>query len=123
MLSYLFVVIILGGLIAVHELGNLLVAKLCRIPIAEFSIGFGPKLVGRRWGETTYRISAVPLGGFVLPALDEQGLRERPATKRILFALGGPFANVVAAFAGLLALGVVELGLSAVNAAVFATTQ
>ena len=68
MLSYLFVVIILGGLIAVHELGHLLVAKLCRIPIAEFSIGFGPKLVGRRWGETTYRISAVSLGGFVIHA-------------------------------------------------------
>lgn len=123
MLSYFLVVLILGALIAVHELGHLLVAKLCRIPVAEFSIGFGPKLAGRRWGETVYRISAVPLGGYVLPALDEEGFRERPATGRILFALGGPIANVVAAFFCLVALGVVELGLSAANAAVFATTQ
>ena len=123
MLSYFFVVLILGSLIAVHEFGHLLVAKICRIPIAEFSIGFGPKLAGRRWGGTTYRFSAVPLGGYVLPALDEQELRQRPVTRRILFALGGPLANVVAALAGLLALGVVELQLSAANTVVFAVTQ
>ena len=73
-------------------------------------------------GETTYRISAVPIGGYVLPALDERGLREHAVSNRILFALGGPFANVVAAFTGLLALGVIELGLDAGEAAVFATT-
>lgn len=123
MLSYCLVVLVLGALIAIHEFGHLLVAKLCRIPIAEFSIGFGPKLAGRRWGETIYRVSAVPLGGYVLPALDERELRARPATRRVLFALGGPIANIVAAFFCLLALGVVELGLNAANAVVFATTQ
>ena len=122
MMSYLVVILIVGSLIVIHEFGHLLVAKLCKIPIAEFSIGFGPKLLGRTWGETTYRISAVPIGGYVLPALDERESRERPVTNRILFALGGPFANVVAAFAGLLALGVIELGLGAAGAAVFATT-
>ena len=123
MVSYFLVVFLLGALIAIHEFGHFLVAKLCRIPIAEFSIGFGPKLAGRRWGETVYRISAVPLGGYVLPALDQQEFGERPATQRILFALGGPVANVIAAFLGLLALGVMELGWSAANVAVFATTQ
>ena len=121
-MSYLVVILIVGLLIVIHELGHLLVAKLCRIPIAQFSIGFGPKLLGRKWGETTYRISAVPIGGYVLPALDECGSREHPVSNRILFALGGPFANVVAAFAGLLALGVIELGLGVTEAAVFATT-
>ena len=58
----------------------------------------------------------------MLPALDERGLREHAVSNRILFALGGPFANVVAAFTGLLALGVIELGLDAGEAAVFATT-
>ena len=120
-MSYLVVVLIVGLLIVIHEFGHLLVAKLCRIPIAEFSVGFGPKLVGRKWGETTYRISAVPIGGYVLPAFDERGSREHPVSNRILFALGGPFANVVAAFAGLLALGVMELGLGAAGAVVFAT--
>ncbi|MYD69231.1 MAG: site-2 protease family protein [Acidobacteria bacterium] len=123
MLSYLLVVLILGALIAVHEFGHLLAAKLCRIPIAEFSIGFGRKLAGRRWGGTLYRISAVPLGGYVLPALDEREFRRRPTASRILFAMGGPIANVVAAFFGLLALGVVEFGLSPAKVAVFATTQ
>ena len=122
MISYLVVILIVGWLIAIHEFGHFLVAKLCKIPIAAFSIGFGPTLVGRTWGETTYRISAVPIGGYVLPALDERGLREHAVSNRILFALGGPFANVVAAFTGLLALGVIELGLDAAEAAVFATT-
>ena len=57
-----------------------------------------------------------------MPALDERGSRRPAVSDRILFALGGPFANIVAAFAGLLALGVIELGLDAAGAAVFATT-
>lgn len=55
----------LGFLILVHELGHFMVAKATGMRVEEFSIGFGPYLVKRRWGETVYGISAVPLGGYV----------------------------------------------------------
>ena len=122
-MSYVVVVFVVGLLIAIHELGHLWVAKFCRIPIAEFSVGFGPKLVGQRRGETTYWLSAIPLGGYVLPGVDEEQFRVYPALHRILFALGGPVANVAAAFAGLLILGIVSQQLTAIGAIVFAATQ
>lgn len=58
-------VIVLGILIFVHELGHFLVAKLMGVKIEKFSLGFGPKLIGYKWGETEYLISAFPLGGYV----------------------------------------------------------
>ena len=122
-MSYLVILLLVGWLIAIHEFGHLLAAKLCGIPVAEFSIGFGRKLVGRTWGETTYRLSAIPIGGYVLPALDERSMRRHAVSGRILFALGGPLANVAAALAGLLVLGVVEHELGAVEATVFAVTE
>ncbi len=121
-MPYVAVTFVVGLLIAIHELGHLLVAKLCKIPIAEFSIGFGPKLVGRRYGDTTYWLSAIPLGGYVLPGVDEEEFRAYPAVHRVLFALGGPVANVAAAFAGLLILGIVSQQLTATGAIAFAAT-
>lgn len=50
-MSYLAVVVVVGLVIAIHECGHLLAAKMCGIPIQRFSVGFGPKLVGFRWGE------------------------------------------------------------------------
>ena len=57
--------LILGILIFVHELGHFLAAKLGGVGVEKFSLGFPPKLVGKKWGETEYVISAVPLGGYV----------------------------------------------------------
>ena len=122
-MSYLIIVLILGALIAIHEFGHLLAAKGCGIPIARFSVGFGPKLVGWTHRTTDYWLSAVPLGGYVQPGLDEEELGCFPVYKRILFALGGPAANIVAAFVGLVGLGIVEFELGVVDAAVFATSQ
>ena len=122
-MTYVVVAFVVGLLIAIHEIGHLLVAKLCRIPITEFSVGFGPKLVGRRHAETTYWLSAIPLGGYVLPGVDEEEFRAYPARDRILFALGGPLANVAAAFGGLLILGIVSQQLTATSAIAFAATQ
>lgn len=61
--------------------------------------------------------------GYVLPGLDEEEFRAYPALHRILFALGGPVANVAAAFAGLLVLGIVSQQLTPMGAIAFATTQ
>jgi len=56
---------ILAILIFVHELGHFLVAKLCRVGVLEFAIGFGPKIFSFKWGTTRYSLRAIPLGGYV----------------------------------------------------------
>lgn len=63
--TILATVVVLGVLIFVHELGHFVTAKLVDIEVPRFSIGFGPKVVGFRRGETEYVISALPLGGYV----------------------------------------------------------
>ena len=55
----------LGVLIFVHELGHFLVAKYTGVGVERFSIGFGPRIIGRTYGETEYRLSVIPLGGYV----------------------------------------------------------
>ncbi|NIQ38563.1 MAG: RIP metalloprotease RseP [Proteobacteria bacterium] len=58
-------IIVLGILVFVHELGHFLVAKWLGVGVLKFSLGFGKKIVGRKWGETEYQIALVPLGGYV----------------------------------------------------------
>ena len=94
-MHYLLIVALLAFLILIHELGHFLVAKWLKIPVARFSIGFGPKLWGWKWGETEYWLSPIPLGGYVLPAVaDEREFFGIPWGKRLLFSLGGPAANL-----------------------------
>lgn len=64
-MTILYFIIALGLLIFVHELGHFLLAKRAGICVETFSLGFGPRLVGFKRGETDYRISALPLGGYV----------------------------------------------------------
>ena len=122
-MSYVAVAIVIGLLIAIHEYGHLLAAKLCRIPVRRFSIGFGPKLFGFKLAETSYWLSLIPLGGYVLPALEDTDFRQLPTCKRITFALGGPVANIIGAFVGLFVIGLSQLSLGPVQAVSFATTQ
>ena len=122
-MSYVAVVFIVGLVIVIHEYGHLLAAKWCGIPVARFSVGFGPKLFGFTRGGTSYWLSAVPIGGYVLPALDENASIRLPLGKSIVFAVGGPIANVVAAYLCLIALGSLQLDLSALDAVSFATTR
>src|ERR1035437_1362826 len=61
----IYAIIVLGILIFVHELGHFLLAKLLGVSVEKFSLGFGPKLVGKKIGETEYLLSAFPLGGYV----------------------------------------------------------
>jgi regulator of sigma E protease len=122
-MSYLAVVFIVGLLIAIHEYGHLLAAKLCGIPVKRFSLGFGPKVFEIKYGGTSYWLSWIPIGGYVLPAIELDDFRDLPAYKRITFALGGPMANVLAAFAGLFVLGLAQFNLPVVAATSFAATQ
>jgi len=100
------IVLLLGGLIFVHELGHFLVAKALGVKVVRFSIGFGPRLFGFQKGETEYRISALPLGGYVKMAGDDpaeevapadrgRGFLEQSPWRRLAIAVAGPGANLV----------------------------
>ncbi|HSJ10234.1 MAG TPA: RIP metalloprotease RseP [Longimicrobiales bacterium] len=82
--TILATVVVLGVLIFVHELGHFITAKWVDIEVPRFSIGFGPKIIGFRRGETEYVISALPLGGYVkMAGMEEmeaiEGGSDRPA--------------------------------------------
>ncbi len=100
------IVILLGVLVFVHELGHFVVAKLFDVRVERFSLGFGPALLRRRVGETEYVIAALPLGGYVkmlgeipgeeLPEPDRaRAFNYKPPWQRIAIALAGPAMNVV----------------------------
>ena len=100
-------VLVLGLLIFVHEFGHFIFAKLFRVRVLKFSLGFGPKLIGRTVGETEYVISAFPLGGFVkmfgenpdeqdVSEADKQGsFAHKPVWQRFLIVFAGPVFNLL----------------------------
>ena len=99
-------IVVLGVIIVIHELGHFLVAKLFKIRVETFSVGFGPRLVGFRYGETDYRISALPLGGYVKMAGENPAdtvtgapheFLSKPKWQRFLVAAAGPAMNIVLA--------------------------
>ena len=93
-MSFLLIAFLLGLLLLIHELGHFLAARWMGIPVARFSIGLGPKLWGFRRGETEFWLAAIPFGGYVLPAVDDEHEYFRiPVGRRIILALGGPAAN------------------------------
>ncbi len=110
MISAIAVVLVLGGLIFFHELGHFLVARVFKIGVSTFSLGFGPVLFGFKRENTRYVLSAVPLGGYVqLVAQDagetppEEFGREawfclRPAWQRMLVVAAGPMFNFLLAW-------------------------
>jgi regulator of sigma E protease len=101
-------IIVLGVLIFFHEFGHFLVARLFGVGVEKFSLGFGPRIVGRRVGITDYRISAIPLGGYVKMVGEEPdaeldpeqvpiSFTHKPVWQRILIVAAGPFFNVLLA--------------------------
>ena len=126
MLGYLAFIFILGSAVILHEFGHFIVAKMLGIRVETFSVGFGKRLWGRKWGTTDYRLSLIPLGGYVKlggddsnAGLEEGGADEIPAKERFdlrprwqKFCVGvaGPVMNVLTAlaipFVGAMAVGV-----------------
>jgi regulator of sigma E protease len=78
--------IVLGVLVAFHELGHFLAARWVGVRVLKFSLGFGPKLFGRQVGETEYLVSAVPLGGYVKLFGEEETEALTPEDRRRSFA-------------------------------------
>jgi len=71
-MSFIVTILALSIVIFIHELGHLLAAKWAKIGVYEFAIGMGPKIVGKKWGETEYTLRLFPIGGFVkLAGMDE----------------------------------------------------
>ena len=112
-MSYLLMLVILSGLILVHESGHFVCARWVGVPVARFSMGFGPAIWKKTMGGVEYRISAIPLGGYVLLDLeDESDYLNLPLAKRLIFTLGGPLANVVLAWPLYAAVNVLAGGFS-----------
>ncbi len=95
--------ILIGVLIWFHELGHFLMAKLFGVKVEIFSIGFGPVILSKKVGETEYRLSALPLGGFVKLYGEEEQIEDKrafsskPNWQKILIAFGGPLFNFILA--------------------------
>jgi regulator of sigma E protease len=97
-------IIVLGALIFVHEFGHFIVAKKSGVRVERFSLGFGPPLWRKQWGETEYRISVIPLGGYVKmygehpeEEVAEPGVSflHQSVWRRIPIVAAGPLFNVL----------------------------
>ena len=105
-MAILAAIFLLGVIIFVHELGHFLFAKLLGIRVLKFSLGFGPKLIGIKYGDTEYVISYIPLGGYV-KMLGENPTEEikeeekivtfkyQSIWKRFLIIVAGPLFNIL----------------------------
>jgi regulator of sigma E protease len=102
--NVLAMIVVLGVLVLIHELGHFIAAKFFGIRVEVFSIGFGKRLWGFQKGETDYRVSALPLGGYVkmsgenpdeAPTGSPDEFQAKPRWQRFIVAIMGPTMNVV----------------------------
>ncbi len=120
MYTIVIFIICIGVLIFVHELGHFIAARLNGIKVEKFSLGFGPKIIGKKIGDTEYQISALPLGGYVKmlggeigddesletvgeKAWEKEGEEDgrfvsKSVLGRITVVLSGPLMNIILAF-------------------------
>ncbi|MGD1969665.1 MAG: RIP metalloprotease RseP [Desulfobacterales bacterium] len=107
-ITLLSFIIVLGVLIFFHEFGHFLIARLFGVGVEKFSLGFGPRLIGKKIGRTDYRISAIPLGGYVKMIGEEPDTQVSPedlsisfthkhVLKRMCIVAAGPIFNILLA--------------------------
>jgi regulator of sigma E protease len=107
MLSALIFILVLSVLIVIHEFGHFIMARSCGVRVEKFSLGFGPRVVGIKRGDTEYMISAIPLGGYVKLAGESHHdevkgepweFLSKPPGDRFKIIAFGPFLNYVLGF-------------------------
>ena len=100
-LSAIKIIFLLGFLIFIHEGGHFAVAKLCKVKVNQFAIGFGPKIIEFKGKETLYALRLIPLGGFVSmegengDSNDERAFNNASIPKRIAIVVAGATVNIV----------------------------
>ncbi|MCX5848226.1 MAG: RIP metalloprotease RseP [Deltaproteobacteria bacterium] len=108
MITLISFIILLSILIFAHELGHFLAARIAGVGVLKFSLGFGPKIIGKKVGETEYVLSWIPLGGFVKllgesgneelsPEDEKRSFFKQAVWKRMLIVLAGPVFNFLLA--------------------------
>ena len=101
LLTVLKIVFLLGFLVLIHEGGHFLIAKLCKVKVNEFAIGFGPTIWKKQGKETKYALRAIPLGGFVSMEGEEERSEEEGSfskasiPKRIAIVIAGGTVNII----------------------------
>src|ERR1035441_1897326 len=118
LVSALAFIVLIAVMVVVHEFVYFTVAKLCKVRVEAFSFGFGPRLFGFKYGDTDYKVCALPLGGFVkmsgenfaelsdaaagtatvTPISDPGALTSHPRWQQMLIGVAGPVANFILAF-------------------------
>src|ERR1700689_3658101 len=107
-ISGLAAVFALGLMVTIHEFGHFIAARFFKVRVDVFSFGFGPRIFGIKRGDTDYRVSILPLGGYVRMAGDNPieertgaayEFLSRPRWQRCLIAIAGPAMNVFLTFA------------------------
>jgi regulator of sigma E protease len=108
LVSAIAFIVLIGIMVVVHEFGHFAVAKYFGVRVEAFSVGFGPRLFGIKYGDTDYKVCLLPLGGFVKmtgenpgeeqPVDDPGAFSSHPRWQRMLIGVAGPVANFVLAF-------------------------
>src|SRR5450432_2823114 len=115
--NVLWLLVLIGVMIMIHELGHFWAARFFDVRVEAFSFGFGPRLFRFRRGETDYRFSLILFGGYVKmageqagddSAADPRSLLAKPRWQRLIIAFAGPFMNVVLAISLLTGLYMVK---------------
>jgi len=112
--------LLLGVLIFIHEWGHFIVARLCGVRVETFSIGFGPKLFKKKWGDTTYALSIIPLGGYVkmygdgtedeIPESEKAAaFNHQSVWEKIAIVSAGPLMNLIFAFILFMGIGLIGI--------------
>lgn len=105
-MDFVYFILLVGVLIFVHELGHFAWAKFFGVKVLAFSLGFGPKLFGFRWGETEYQVALLPLGGYVrmlgespsdviAPEDEDRAFMTQPLLKKVVIVFAGPAMNLL----------------------------
>lgn len=100
-ISAIKIIFLLGFLIGIHEFGHFIIAKLCKVRVNEFAIGFGPTIWQKQGEETKYAVRLIPLGGFVSMEGEEEYSEENGSfskasvSKRIAIVAAGAMVNII----------------------------